>query len=263
MIEHMAVTLPTAPLQDILPPGDDEPANADQTLEFFIRRSKRRRFPIRRTFVQGRTGRKLVPGPLALITRERRGLALDLWALHGGIASHAPWNVRVSAMTWARMLDMPQTINSETAISRQWAWLVEKRLVRTKRVARLLRVERLMEDGSGRTYDRPTGAGGGYFYLPAEYFTTRWHTQLKLPGKTALFLALAQAPTFDLPLEQAVNWYGISADTLGRGFAELQDLGLVKIWQRKKLAPNSRYGVTTVNHYALTGPFARPPIKRE
>lgn len=243
-------------------PQDDEPATPDETLAYFLRRSGRNSFPFRRALVQVRRGRRLAPGPLHLFAQQRRPLALDLFLLHGGLASAAPWDVRVTSMEWARMLDLPPTASSEAAVSRQWRWLAEQKLVAAPRVGRLVAVTRLMEDGSGRKYERPIGGGGGgYFRLPAAYFSRRWHAQLALPGKVALVAALAQAPTFDLPLEQAAKWYGISADTLGRGFVELQDLGLIKVWQRFKKAPNSRYGVTRVNHYALLGEFARAPIE--
>jgi hypothetical protein len=84
---------------------------------------------------------------------------------------------------------------------------------------------------------RATGQARGFFKLPYEYFTQRWHLQLNLAGKATLLICLAQAPTFTLPTEHAARWYGVSADTLQRGLDELRELGLLKVWSRAKKAP--------------------------
>lgn len=163
-------------------------------------------------------------------------------------------------MAWARMLDLPQTTASEAGISRNFTWLEERRLARSERHRRVRKVFLLQEDGSGKKFRRATGADRGYFKVPYEYFTQRWHGELALAGKATLILCLAQAPTFVLPAEHAAGWYGISADTLQRGLDELRDLGLIKVWSRAKKAPRTRFGYTVENHYALQGPFARAPI---
>ena len=203
------------------------------------------------------------PGPLARFVEGRRTLGLDLWLLLHAGASSAPWDVRQPAMSWARMLDMPQTTGSETTISRNWSWLEEQRLVRTERDHRVRKVTLLMEDGSGREFDRATGKDRGFFKLPYAYFTERIHRDLKLAGKATLLICLAQQPTFTLPTERASEWYGVSADTLQRGLDELRERELIKVWTRTKKAPRARYGYTAVNHYALQAPFARPPIDAE
>jgi hypothetical protein len=230
-------------------------ATADETLAYFVDRSGRTRIPVRRSFLKG--GAAAGRPPLSLFVADRRPVALDLFLLLHGIGSAAPWDVRATAMEWARMLDLPATPSSETLVARQWRWLRAGGLVATERTGRGLRVTKLMEDGSGRPYRRPTGVGHGYFQVPFEYFVGRWHKQLQLPGKAALVIALGQAPSFDLPLPRAASWYGLSAATLYRGLVELQDVGLLKVWQRWKKAPNARYGATLINHYALTGPFSR------
>lgn len=245
--------------QELASPFEDEaPASADETLDFFITRSRRKRVPIRRSFLRASDGET---GPLAAFVTGRRSLALDLFVLHSGLASAPPWDVRATAAEWARMLDMPPSPSSETAIARQWRWLADQKLVKTQRTGHGLKITKRLDDGSGRRYKRPTKAQHGYFNVPFAYFTERWHHELKLPGKAALLIALGQAPTFDLPLPRAAGWYGLRTDTLARGLVELQDLGLVKVWQRAKKAPNTRYGVTRVNHYALTGSFARVPLE--
>ncbi|MCA1678333.1 MAG: hypothetical protein LC777_04990 [Actinobacteria bacterium] len=236
-------------------------ATPEETLSDLLDRSGRRNVPIRRSFLQV-PGPSKQPGPLAAFVEGRRSIALDLWLLlHAGAASGPSWDVRQPAMSWARMLRMPQTVSSETTIGRNWTWLEQHKLVRTERKGRIRKVFLLMEDGSGRDFERATGHGRGYFKLPYEYFTQRWHLELKLPGKVTLLICLAQSPTFTLPTERAAGWYGVSADTLQRGLDELRDLGLLKVWSRAKKAPRTRYGYTMENHYALRGPFVRVPIE--
>ncbi len=159
------------------------------------------------------------------------------------------------------MLDMPQTVSSETTVGRNWTWLEAQKLIRTERERRVRKVYLLMEDGSGLPFERATGQGRGFFKLPYEYFTQRWHLELRLAGKASLVICLAQGPTFALPTERAAAWYGISADTLQRGIDELRDLGLLKVWSRAKKAPRTRFGFTVENHYALQGPFVRAPLE--
>jgi hypothetical protein len=231
--------------------------SADETLADLLDRSLRTSVPIRRTFLQLPDKR---PGPLAAFITGRRGLALDLWLLLHAGASGGQWDVRQPAMSWARMLDMPQTTAAETTISRNWTWLERQKLIRTEREHRIRKVILLMEDGTGDEFERATGKNRGFFKLPYAYFTERIHRDLRLAGKAALLICLAQSPTFTLPTERAAEWYRISADTLQRGLDELREHQLVKVWSRTKKAPRSRYGWTAVNHYALQGPFARAPI---
>ena len=237
-----------------------EVATADETLADLLDRSGRTSVPIRRLFLQLPDKQ---PGPLARFVVGRRPLALDLWLLLHAGASREDWDVRQPAMSWARMLDMPQTIASETTISRNWSWLEQQKLIRTERDHRVRKVFLLMEDGSGREFERATGKDRGFFKLPYAYFSERIHQDLKLAGKATLLICLAQKPTFTLPTERASAWYGVSPDTLQRGLDELRERELVKVWTRTKKAPRARYGYTTENHYALQGPFARAPIETE
>lgn len=235
-------------------------ATAEETLLDLLDRSGRRNVPIRRSFLQ-RPGPPKEPGCLAAFVEGRRPIALDLWLLlHAGAAS-SPWDVRQPAMSWARMLDMPQTASAETTVSRNWSWLEEQKLIRSERDHRIRKVFLMMEDGSGKEFKRATGQGRGFFKLPYAYFTQRWHRELKLAGKATLLICLAQAPTFTLPTEHAAGWYGVSADTLQRGLDELRSLELLKVWSRAKKAPRTRFGYTMENHYALQGPFVRAPIE--
>ena len=240
-----------------IPLTDLEIASADETLADLLVRSRRNSVPIRRSFLQLPDRQ---PGPLARFVEGRRGLALDLWLLLHAGASSADWDVRQPAMSWARMLDLPQTVASETTVSRNWTWLEKRKLIRTERDHRVRKVTLLMEDGSGRDFTRATGKDRGFFKLPYAYFVDRVHRDLKLAAKATLLICLAQQPTFTLPTERAAEWYGVSSDTLLRGLDELRERELIKVWSRTMKAPRSRYGYTNVNHYALQAPFARAPI---
>lgn len=242
--------------EDAHTPDELEIATADETLADLLDRSGRSSVPIRRTFLQRTDG---TPGPLAAFVFGRRSLALDLYTLFHAGASGGKWDVRQPAMSWARMLDMPQTSASETTVSRNWTWLEEQKLIRSERDRRVRKLYLMLEDGSGRPFERAGGKERGFFKLPYAYFTQRIHKQLKLPGKATLLICLAQNVTFTLPTERAAEWYGISADTLERGLQELRALDLIKSWSRTKKAPRTRFGYTTVAHYALREPFARPP----
>jgi hypothetical protein len=233
---------------------NDEPASPRETVGHLLDRTRRVSVPIRRSFLQQVDGPPQ-PGPLSAFVGAGRPRALDLYLLlHAGAAAD-PWDVTQPAMTWARMLSMPQTSSSETAISRSWSWLETQKLVRTERDGRLRKVFLLQEGGNGDPYTKPTGAGRGYFKLPFDYFREEWHLRLRLPAKVTLLICLAQKPPFTLQTERAAGWYGMSADTLQRGLDELREHELLRAWSVLKKAPRARYGITSVNHYRLRGPF--------
>lgn len=235
-----------------------EAASADETLTHLLNyeRQGRSSTPLRRLFLQDTSGAGQ-PAPLPDFISARRGLALDLLLLLHCVAGGSPWDVGLPAGAWARALDMPQTVSSETTISKNWTWLETRQLIRSDRHKRLRRVYLLREDGSGRDYRRPDGRQRGFFHLPFSYFMGRWHKHLKLPGKVVLLIALSRDPEFILPAEHASGWYGISADTLQRGLDELRSANLLSVRTSLRKAPAARYGVTQDYHYRLKEPFAR------
>ncbi len=238
-------------------------ASAQETLDDLLRfsRQRRRATPLRRAFLQVPRASSS-PGPMHLFVAARRGLALDLYLLlHCGAAA-APWDVALPAMAWARALDRSQTLASETTISKNWTWLEQQRLVRSKRSRRLRKVYLLREDGSGEEYARPaSGENHGYFNLPFAYFTQRWHAKLSLRAKATLLICLAQQPRFELRTEHATAWYGLSPDSMQRGLGELREFDLLTTTADYRPAPRTRLGFTQVHIHALRGDFARAPQK--
>jgi hypothetical protein len=73
-----------------------------------------------------------------------------------------------------------------------------------------------------------------------------------------LLIALAQPPGgFTLPAERAKQWYGISADTVESGFAELRRnkvLAKGRDWRVHRKVPG---GYAPANVYQLLPPFAQ------
>jgi hypothetical protein len=236
----------------------EQAASADGTLHHLLNfdRQKRDSTPIRRSFLQDTTGRN-APAPMATYVAARRARALDMTMLLHCAAGSAPWDVGLPAMTWARALAMPQTVSSETTISKNWTWIEEQQMIRSERHKRLRRVFLLQEDGSGAEYERPDGRNRGFFRLPFAYFLDRWHKKLKMSGKVVLLIALSRDPEFILPAEHACNWYKVSPDTIQRGLDELRKAKLLSVRTTIRTAPAARYGVTQDYHYRLLEPFAR------
>lgn len=238
-------------------------ATAQETLDDLLRFSRQRRSstPLRRALLQN-PNRRDIPGPLHRFVVGRRELAFDLYLLlHCGAAA-PPFDVMLPAMAWARALDRPQTITSETTISKNCTWLEHQQLVRSERAQRLRKLYLLHEDASGQDYTRPKGGEGhGFFHLPFAYFTERWHQKISLRAKATLIICLAQAPTFELRTEHATGRYGLSPDSMQRGLDELRDQGLLKTSPDYRPAPRARLGFTQVHIHQLQGDFAKPRPK--
>lgn len=233
-------------------------ASADDTLTHLLNYGRQRRdsTPLRRLFLQDTKGTGGTP-PLSRFVKGRRGLALDLLLLLHCAAGKSPWDVGLPAMAWARALDLRETASSEATISKNWSWLEEQQLVRSERYKRLRRVFLLHEDGSGAEYVRSDGRYRGFFRLPFQYFTERWHKRLNMPGKATLLIALSRDVEFILPSEHASGWYDVSPDTIQRGLDELRKLELLSVRTKVRKAPAARYGITQDYIYRLKGPFAR------
>lgn len=235
----MAVALPTA---------------LDARMEL-LDRCKRDHVPIRRSFVQSITSGGGA-GPLAVFVTSRRETALDLYLLFHASACGGGFDTRLHSAVWARAIGLPRSRHSASLISRSWTWLEEMNLITKKRDRRLLNVTLLKEDASGDDYAHP-GKAGNYFKLSHEYWLEGWCDRLDLASKAALLILLSRVPGSDLPQERAPQWYGISADTLGRGLRRLQTENLVRIKVVTKQAPLSPIGYSWEQRYWLLPPFMK------
>lgn len=229
------------------------------SIRALLARSGRSEVPIRRAFVQQGSRGKPQPGPLAQIvhSHDDRGLELYLLCLAG--ASKEPWDVRLGAKVWARMLDLETSGSAVSAISKVWRRLEDRTLIDRTRVKRQARILLLREDGSGEAYSHPgkDQRGDAYFKLPHAFWTAEqaWHRTLTLPEIALLLIGLSLSDDFRLPYEQVPRWYGISASSAERGLAGLQEKGLVKVRKAYRSAPLTPVGYTEERHYTLQPPF--------
>lgn len=241
---------------------DAKPSTAAETLEALLqgRSSKRRATPLARSFLQvPRPGGG--PGPLAHFVRGRRKRALDLYLLIHSVASNPPFDVAFPAAVWARALGMSPSASSAAQVSTTLSWLESRRLIATERQGRARRILLLADDGSGRPYVHPAQEDEhhrvGYLKLPYVYWLDRWNESLDLPATAVLLIALSLPETFLLPQHHGAKWYGVSRDTVRRGLATLQAMGLLSHEVKRKKAPLAPSGVTQDRLYRLTGPFSK------
>lgn len=237
-----------------LPP----PPTSLDTCRELLALAKRDHVPLRRSFVQ-RSGSGGGPGPLAAFVANRRSVALQLYLLFHANASGGDFGSRRHAAVWARALGLSGSKHSASVVSRNWRWLEVQGLIERERTGRLLKVTLLDEGGSGTPYVHP-GRAGNYFKLPHEFWLDEWNRRLDMPGIVALLILLSRRPGDELPQERAPRWYGISADTLGRGLRTLEKESLLQVAVTTKQAPLSPLGYTWERHYWLRDPFARRSV---
>ena len=240
--------------------GPGVAANRDQTIEAFLARSKRPAgVPVRRSFLQGGTQARPVPGPLARLISNRDPRALDLFLLLVAVASGGDFDVTAPSAVWGRAVGVPALTDPAAAVSKAWSRLESLHLVEKQRRGRLARVQLLREDGSGQPYEHPFGSREPYFKIPNAYWTddARWYRTLSLPGRAMLLIALSLDDGFYLPFDKAKAWYGVSADTARAGIGELLGHDLLKTTTRHLTAPLSPAGFIERRHYTLRSPFDR------
>lgn len=212
--------------------------------------------PLRRTFVQQGSQKKPQPGPLAEIVKSHDETALDLYLLLRTLASAEPWDVVRDARIWGRMIGHGSDVDGGAAIvSKAWRRLDEKyRLIERSRSGRLARITVLDESGDRTDYQSPAT---GYFKIPFDYWLApeAWYLNLSLAAKATLLIALSLKQPFALPAERGPAWYGISADTIGRGLIELRDKGILSRSFQTVTDWNSPTGERTDYRFQLQVPF--------
>jgi hypothetical protein len=141
--------------------------------------------------------------------------------------------------------------------------LEDRALIKRGRSGRLSTVTLLQEDGSGKNYQRPPVADGDtWFNLPHAYWLDEHYRTLSLPAKAMLLIALSLPGVFYLPYEKAKPWYGISADSAGRGLRELEKAGILVSVQKWLKNHRSDTGWVEQRSYMLADPYAKPARKR-
>ncbi|MCX4915309.1 hypothetical protein [Streptomyces sp. NBC_00687] len=252
---HHGINSP--PVQGATPLGQPE------TIKIILDRSQRptRTVPIRRAFLQREVGKGKMktPGALAHLVRRSAKRPLDLYLLLSAVTSGGDFSVTEWSTTWSRSVGIFDETAGTAAVSRAWRVLKELGLVtRTRGEGGKSTITKLHEDGSGRRYTSPgERVGDPYFQLAYEYWDKGWHNTLSLPAKAMLLIASNQRKLeFTLPQERIPDWYGISADSAGKGIRELSKHGiLVQVDEEwfDTLKTRSGRGLRPV--YSLLPPF--------
>ena len=234
------------------------------TVNAIAQSTQRDAFPLRQTFIQQKLGSSSRPGPLASFVTAGDRTALLLYFLALTKASKKPWDVALHSAVWARALGLPEPTGhtARGRVSKAWTRLVDRKLVVRSRRNRTAQFTLLLEDGSGGPYTRPSGKSSRFIKVPHALWTdgptdssSRWFEDLSLPELIFLIIALSNLDSFPLPVERGPDYYGISADTLYRGYRGLRGKGLLKVHRKRVIAPLAPEGYTYENRYTLQPPF--------
>ncbi|WP_299039890.1 hypothetical protein [uncultured Pseudokineococcus sp.] len=256
------------------PESDDVVITPGQAWAELLGAVKRPAAPVRNSFVQrprdDKAGRDQQRGALlSVLVRGHQTRALDgylaLLALERLLGPDEPWHSKV----WARLLATSDVPIPEASVSRTWKQLEDHGLIERTRRRRQALVRPRLEDASGPYIHLGTNAevqatGGwpvreAYFQVPHDYWLQGHHRHLSLAGKAMLLVALqatGRSPDFYLPQESAPAWYGLSAETVQRGIAELKDLDVLSVRHERIPAARAPEGYTVRHHYTPTGPYA-------
>ena len=242
----------------------NDSATTHNTVDAIARSTQREAFPLRQTFIQQKLDGASAPGPLASFVSAGDRTALLLYFLALTKASKEPWDVALHSAVWARALGLsePTGHTARGRVSKAWTRLVERKLVTRSRRNRTAEFTLLLEDGSGDPYTRPSGKSRRFINVPRALWTegppngsSRWFEDLSLPELSFLIIAMSNLDSFALPVERGPDYYGISADTLSRGYRGLRDKSLLEVHRKRVVAPLAPEGYTYENRYTLQSPF--------
>jgi hypothetical protein len=236
----------------------------DETIRLMLSKSGRseKAAPLRRSFVQSGPQKSPTPGPLHRMLRAHDERAFDLFLLHRALVSAEPWDISRDARIWARTLGLPTPKDTgASAVSKTWARLdVKYQLIQKSRRGRLTNITALDEAGTGIAYSYPGGGKGDpYFKVPFAYWTSddHWYRELSFPAKVMLMISLSVKPGSALPEGKLPRWYGVSADSGGRGLRELVDSGILAVQNKRRQDLLSPAGYVLEHRYTPTGVFER------
>lgn len=245
---------------------NEVPLTQAETIEWLLNRSQRtnRTVPIRRAFVQDTEDGPILrqkPGLLCQLMRHER--ALDLLLLVYAVTSGGDFSVTERAETWGRAsgLSFATDGSASATVSRQWRKLDDLRLIQRSFEGRFLRVAKLLEDGTGAPYTRPTGSETTrkevYFQLPFQYWEDGFHDRLKMPAKAVMLIGMSlRKAKFPIVPEAYAGWYGISQATLRRGVDQLLEAQMLdEVDEEHFVTGETRTGRGTRTLYAFRPPY--------
>lgn len=244
---------------------DEVALGPHEALAALLSSAKRDYVPVRNVFVQKPAGTKRRSSTLATFVGQRQERALDailtLYALQPVLSDDDP----LPLGAWANLLSTRKPCGLTTA-SKTFRVLEDMGLVSRTREGHRTVITPLLEDGSRQEWSRPGAHGGdlvrsgGYFTIPHEYWTDGYIDRLRLPGKAMLLIMLKEtqgSPPFEMAIERAQEWYGISERTAERGYAQLGAEGLLDIHIQRSASPRLPKGVLRERyHRALRDPFS-------
>lgn len=233
-------------------------------LQNVLTAAKRPACPLRKSFVQQGRGPSTVPGPLAALVSRGDERGLDAFLLAHAAASAAPWDCTWPSSTWVDLLNLKTgatEASAKAAVSKIFARLADRGLVKVGRVGRTSSIVLLKEDGSGDEYTRPTTRADPWFSLSHAYWTKGYDQSLSLPAKAMLLIALYTKEGNWLPAEHARAWFGISTSTARAGVKELCDVGLLVEARDYVEDPRSPTGWSVKVSYSYGADLAVPKAK--
>ncbi|MFD6514550.1 hypothetical protein [Rhodococcus sp. NPDC060176] len=243
---------------------DDTPPTPAQALSSLLASAKRQYCPVRNSFVQRPPGSTDRASMLASFVTNRQERALDAmltaYALQPVLSDDDP----LPLGAWANILSTRKPCGL-TTVSKTFRVLEGMDLVTRTRQGHTTIITPLLEDGSGRKWSKPgrpdeLTESEGYFTIPHEYWTDGYIDRLRLPGKAMLLIMLKETqgkPPFEMAVDRAPKWYGISERTAERGYAELNAEKLLDIHIQREASPRLPKGVLRERyHRALRDPFS-------
>lgn len=247
-------------------PSTEPPLTQEETVEWLLNRSQRtnRTVPIRRAFVQDTEDGPVLhqkPGPLSQLMRHER--ALDLLLIMYAVTSGRDFSVTERSETWGRASGVSFAVDgtASAAVSRLWRKLEDLHLIARSFEGRFLKVTKLLEDGSGAPYTRPSGSEVSrkevYFQLPFQYWEDGLHKRLNLPAKAVMLIGMSlRKAKFPLVPETYEQWYGISQATVRRGIDQLMENQLLdEVDEELFITGETRTGRGKRTLYAFRPPY--------
>lgn len=245
---------------------DERPLTPIEALTSLLTSAKREYCPLGNSFVQRPRGSADRSSTLALFVRNRQERALDAilttYALQPVLSEDDP----LPLGAWANILSTRKPCGI-TTVSKTFRVLEEMKLVTRTRQGNKTIITPLREDGSGAPWSKPgllqpesPNESDGYFTVPHEYWTEGYIDRLRLPGKAMLLIMLKETqgkPPFEMAVERAQQWYGISERTAERGYAELNAEKLLDVHIQRQASPRLPKGLLRERYYrALRDPFS-------
>jgi predicted transcriptional regulator len=241
-------------------PDPTKVATPDSAREDMVRFTGAGYTVVRHVFVQKHSGSDR-SSTLALICKNKKKRALILYLML--LTLWRPDRGPLRSEVWLRLVTVTggSLTWSHSSLSEAWSSLVDMGLVDRTRVRRMAHVVPRREDTKS-DYERPNGKKkiDRYFQLPGAFWVEKWFDTLSLPGLCMLLLLLKETndndAEFHITHKQVEEWYGISASSAAKAFAELEGLGLVSVRRDQVKAGLALRGYTYHLYYRLNGDFS-------